>query len=104
MNILISGISRGLGLTTAKLALKNGWNVFGFSRTMTYELNQLVAKYPSNLNWIQFDLQEINKISKNIFIDWIGKRTPIHGLVNNASLCYNELGSNFEMDFLEKSF
>jgi 3-oxoacyl-[acyl-carrier protein] reductase len=104
MNILITGISKGLGLKTTELLLKNGNKVFGISRSKTNALNELLIKYPEKLNWLQYDLKDVSKIRQVIFKDWIGLDTPLHGLVNNAAFAYDDIVTNLNLDPLEKMF
>jgi 3-oxoacyl-[acyl-carrier protein] reductase len=49
MNVLITGVSRGVGLEISKLFLENGHTVYGISRTESEELKALEKQYPENL-------------------------------------------------------
>ncbi|MFH0735704.1 MAG: SDR family oxidoreductase [bacterium] len=104
MNVLITGISRGLGLRTSEALLRNGWTVYGISRSKTEELNELLLQYPDKLKWLQYDLVDVIKIRQLIFKDWIGLDTPIHGLVNNAAIAYDDLVTNINLESLEKMY
>ena len=104
MNVLITGISKGLGLKTTESLLKNGWTVYGISRSKTEELNELLLQYPDKLKWLQYDLGDAEKIRQVIFKDWIGLDTPIHGLVNNAAMAYDDIVTNLNLDSLEKMY
>lgn len=104
MNALITGISKGLGLKTTESLLINGWTVYGISRSETEELNELLLQYPDKLKWLQYDLVDTEKIRQIIFKDWIGLDTPIHGLVNNAAMAYDDIVTNLNLDSLEKMY
>lgn len=104
MNVLITGISKGLGLKTSESLLRNGWTVYGISRSKTEELNELLLQYPYKLKWLQYDLGDAEKIRQVIFKDWIGLDTPIHGLVNNAAIAYDDIVTNLNLDSLEKMY
>jgi len=104
MNVLITGISKGLGLKTTESLLRNGYTVYGISRSKTEELNELLLHYPVKLKWLQYDLGDAEKIRQIIFKDWIGLDTPIHGLVNNAAMAYDDIVSNLNLDSLEKMY
>jgi 3-oxoacyl-[acyl-carrier protein] reductase len=104
MNVLITGISKGLGLKTSESLLRNGWTVYGISRSKTEKLNKLLLQYPDKLKWLQYDLGDAEKIRQIIFKDWIGTKTPIHGLVNNAAIVYDDIVTNLNLDSLEKMF
>ncbi len=104
MNILITGVSKGLGLKTAETLLKNAYTVYGISRSKTKELEELLLQYPDNFKWLKYDLSESEKIRQVIFKDWIGLKTPIHGLVNNAATAYDDIITNLNMDALEEMY
>lgn len=104
MNILITGVSKGLGLVLSEILLNDGHNVFGISRSKTEELNGLLEKYPNQLKWLQFDLTETDSIRQDIFKNWIGFNTPLHGIVNNAALAYDDIVTNVNIDAVEKMF
>lgn len=104
MNVLITGISKGLGLKTAKLLLENGWTIFGLSRSKTEQLNDLLMLYPKNLKWLAYDLSDTENIRQTIFKEWIGFNTPIHGIVNNAAMAYDDIVTNINIEPLEKMY
>ena len=104
MNVLITGISKGLGLETTKSLLKKGWIVYGISRSVTNELNELLIEYPQSLNWLQYDLQDVENINIKIFKEWIGFNTPIHAYINNAALAYDDIITNINVDKLRKMY
>jgi len=104
MNVLITGISKGLGLKISESLLSNGWTVYGISRSKTEELNELLLQYPDKLKWLQYDLGVAEKIRQIIFKDWIGLDTPIHGFVNNAAMAYDDIVTNLNLDSLEKMY
>ena len=56
MNVLITVVSRGVGLEIAKLFLENGHHVYGISRTESPELKALELQYPEQLFFKLFDL------------------------------------------------
>ena len=86
------------------MLLKKGWNVYGFSRNMSIELNTLIQKYPQALRWLLYDLSDYQHVQQLIFKDWIGMETPVHGFVNNAALAYDDLISNLNMESLEQMY
>ena len=104
MNVLITGVSKGLGLKTSETLLKNGWTVYGISRSKTDELNELTLQYADKLKWLKYDLSDAENIRQIIFKDWIGLDTPIHGLVNNAAMAYDDIVTNLNLDSLETMY
>ena len=104
MNILITGVSKGLGLKTAKLLLENGWSVYGVSRSKSESLSELLELYPDNIKWLSYDLTDAESVRQVIFKDWIGFNTPIHGFVNNAAMAYDDIVTNININPLEKMY
>ena len=73
-NILVTGVSRGLGLSITKTILeKDNYSVYGISRSKTKEIDELLLDYPNRFKWIFFDLENINDIRNNIFKEWFAK-------------------------------
>lgn len=104
MNVLLTGVSKGLGLKIADSLLKKGWTIYSISRNKTESLNKLLLQYPDHLKWLQYDLTDTESIRQTVFKDWIGFDTPIHGLVNNAALAYDDIITNLNLVSLEKMF
>lgn len=103
-NILITGVSKGLGLKTAKLLLEKGYNVFGISRSVTDQVKVLLDSYGPRFEHLQFDLTNTADVRDVIFKSWIGFNRPIHGLVNNAAVAYDDISTNAVLNSIEKMF
>ena len=104
MNILLTGISKGLGVQLAEKLLSNGHNVCGISRSKSEKLVQLLETYPNQLKWLSYDLSDTDSIRNKIFKEWIGLQTPLHGFVNNAALAYDDIVTNLRIEPLEKMY
>ena len=106
MNIFVTGISKGLGLETARIALLRGMTVYGVSRSMTTELEQLMAEFPITLRWMALDLaQDDLDVRKVLFkSDFISNSVPLHGFVNNAAIAYDDIVTNLNQDRLTQMF
>jgi 3-oxoacyl-[acyl-carrier protein] reductase len=99
MNVLITGISRGVGLAIAETFLKNGDTVFGISRNLNEQLNLLIEKYQNQLFWLQYDLKDYKDIKQRVFQQFIGNHA-IHAFVNNAAVAYDDLITNLNDEAL----
>ena len=104
MNILLTGISKGLGMKTAEMLLRKGCVVFGISRKMTKELDTLLQTYPDRLKWLEYDLNNCENIKEEIFKKWIGFDTPIHAFVNNAAIAYDDIVTNMKLELVDEMF
>lgn len=104
-NILITGISKGLGLKIAEAVLKEGYTVYGLSRTQTEKLEQLLQTYPGKIFWESVDFQDRSlDLNKIIFKEFLNIKIPLHGFVNNAALAYDDIITNLSQEKLENMF
>ena len=100
-NILVTGISRGLGIEIVKTLLKEPEIcIYGISRIKTPELEQLINENPDRIKWTSYDLGNVEDIRKKIFKDFIGFGTPLHGFVNNAAIAYDDIVTNLNYESL----
>ena len=97
-NILITGVSRGLGYITAKNLLDTGYNVYGVGRTINDEL----INHP-NFKHIQIDLQNCNEL-ETLLKSEIGNSIPLHGFINNAAIAYDDIITNMDIDKLKSMY
>ena len=99
-NILITGISHGVGLYLTRLLLSmNKYVIYGISRQKTPELEELMEKYPNNIKWKSFDLEYPHNIEKELFEDFINiKTTPLYAFINNAAILYKELIARIDIE------
>ena len=83
--ILISGVSRGLGLSLAQNFLQNGWCVAGISTTENAELEKLKARYQERFYWQQTNIADTYAIEKVVdHMAHIFKDTKLWAVINNA--------------------
>jgi NAD(P)-dependent dehydrogenase (short-subunit alcohol dehydrogenase family) len=83
-NVIITGASRGIGHSTARLFLERGWRIITCSREDTPE------ECKRDPNWTQHISTDLgNDESLTRFIDTTNETLdgqPLHGLVNNAGM------------------
>jgi 3-oxoacyl-[acyl-carrier protein] reductase len=104
-NILVTGASKGLGLSILKVLLEDiDITVYAISRTKTSELEKLMDEYTDRLKWIALDLSQSNTVFETIFKQFIGFDTPIHGFVNNAAVAYDDVVTNIDLEKLNRMF
>jgi 3-oxoacyl-[acyl-carrier protein] reductase len=96
--ILVTGISKGLGLTITKTLLNTGYSVFGISRSYNGEFDDY-----DKFTYLHFDLSGPEYIEE-FLKDKIGNLHKIDGFINNAAFAYDDIITNMNMDKLEKMY
>jgi len=84
-HVVISGVSRGLGVGLATALLAAGYCVSGFSRSESIASKKLLKDYPEKFYFATIDLtdtREVNNFIKNAK----DKFNSIYGLINNAAI------------------
>ncbi len=103
-NILITGGSRGLGLEIAREQIAIGNRAIIVCRRISAELSDLQKQHPSKVSTHLFDLQHVEQIKSGLFKEQIGYETPLHGLVNNAAMAYEDLVTDIDQEALSRMF
>jgi 3-oxoacyl-[acyl-carrier protein] reductase len=103
-NILLTGVSRGVGLVITKKLLENGFNVYGISRSDNEEIKKLKNHYSNKFFFLSFDLSEVEHIYSKVFKEFIPLSIPLYGFVNNAAFAYDDIITNAEYKRLKLSF
>lgn len=101
--ILITGVSKGLGLELLKSLLKDGNIVYGISRSYNDELKYLKEIYGSNFVYLEYDLslkETIQELSKYI----LKNKIKFDSFVNNAAMAYDDIITNANFDKLDIMF
>lgn len=103
-NILVTGASRGLGLAIAQSLIDDGDKVIALSRRLSPELEALLASFPDLIRHVSCDLDENEKLTAEWFQSGVCQEQPLHGLVNNAAIAYDDLITNLQLEPLEQLF
>lgn len=104
MNILVTGVSKGVGLEITTVLLGQGHVVYGISRSKTDEVVALLSEYQDKFYHLQYDLEDVSNVSGIVFKQFISNKIPLHGFVNNAALAYDDIITNLNEVQLEKMF
>ncbi len=102
-NILVTGVSKGLGFELTKSFLEEGNKVYGVSRSTNSHLDELKVKFPDTFLHLVYDLvNNTSVIELNKFI--IQNKIIIHAFVNNAAVAYDDIITNAKYEKLEHMF
>ena len=88
--VLVSGGSRGLGLAIVTDLLAQGLKVAAFARSLTPELQKLVAEHPDRAYAGSVDVTDA-KASQDFVKEVEVRLGPIDGIVNNAAIGQDSL-------------
>jgi 3-oxoacyl-[acyl-carrier protein] reductase len=102
-NILVTGVSRGLGFDIAKTLLENNYTVYGISRTKTNEVTDLISEYPNKFIFNEIDLSDTENLIQNIK-NVLPQPLIIHGFVNNAATAYDDIITNLNLEKLKNMY
>jgi 3-oxoacyl-[acyl-carrier protein] reductase len=83
-NILLTGDSKGLGKNIKNFLFDSSYNVIGLSRSSSD---------------IKYDLSNVDGV-KDLYLNIIKERGPIHGYINNAAFAYDDIITNLNSDKL----
>jgi len=103
-SILVTGVTRGLGLTVAEKLLQRGDTVYGLARQSSAGWDRLAQTFPETARFKAVDLSRPESLKTEIFETFIPLETPLHGLVNNAAIAYDDLATNLDLSRLEDMF
>lgn len=103
-NILLTGCSRGVGLSIAKSLIASGYNVYGISRKITPEYEQLMNENENQVFYKSFDLADPDSIHEQLFKNYITNSVPLHGFINNAAIAYDDIITNLNLDRLRNMY
>jgi 3-oxoacyl-[acyl-carrier protein] reductase len=104
-NILITGVSQGLGLTIARAVVAAGWTVYGVSRQRSDKFSELESSAPDRVRFASFDLGKTDQVQEVLFKeDFAGFAVPLHGFVNNAAMAYDDIVTNLNQQRLESMY
>jgi 3-oxoacyl-[acyl-carrier protein] reductase len=101
--VLITGVSKGLGLELLKSLLKDNNIVYGISRSYTNELKDLKTIYNSKFIHLEYDLS-LNETVKELSKYILKNKIKFNSFINNAAMAYDDIITNADFDKLDLMF
>ncbi len=96
-NVLLTGGSKGLGLEIVKKFLSEGWRVYSVSRTPPPLSHH-------NLIYKKVDLSQTSLLKKQMFKEFMTLDIPIHAVIHNAAIAYDDIVTNAKLEPLEHMY
>jgi 3-oxoacyl-[acyl-carrier protein] reductase len=103
-NILLTGVSQGLGLEIARAVVAKGWRLYGVSRRLSAEFESLQAAHPERVRFHAFDFSAADAVRTRLFKEFLPLELPLHGFVNNAALAYDDLVTNLNLERVQEMY
>lgn len=104
MNILVTGVSRGVGLEICKVLLSQGHTIYGIARSYSKEFIDLQSRYIDNLFFKSVDLSDAENAYQSVFKEYINNKIALHGYINNAAQAYDDIVTNINLKKLEEMY
>ena len=104
MNILVTGVSRGVGVEICRVLLEQGHVVYGVSRSLSDEFKTLQKKWDKTLFFKSVDLSDARNIQKEVFKEFFKNTIPLHAFINNAAMAYDDIVTNLNLNHLEQMY
>ena len=103
-NVLVTGVSQGLGLVLAGRLLSAGWSVYGLSRNLSPAYAGLQAAYAGRARHLPYDLHDTDGVHAKVFGEFAGFDVVLHGFVNNAATAYDDIITNLDAGRLREMY
>ena len=104
MNILVTGASRGVGLSICEVLLKQGHTVYALSRSYSDDIKSLETVYIDKFHFKSVDLSKSAFVHKNVFKEFVKNDIALDGFVNNAAMAYDDIVTNLNLERLEAMY
>lgn len=102
--IIVTGDSKGVGQKiVSKILQETDYGVIGISRSGSLLNKKFVSQFSDRYHSLEYDLSNVEDVKK-LYLDNIKKIGPIHGLVNNAAIAYDDIISNLNIKHLTNMF
>jgi 3-oxoacyl-[acyl-carrier protein] reductase len=101
--VVVTGVSRGLGLAIATRIAADGYKVVGMSRGSSEAYEALMARLPGQVEFQPLDLSDVDSIA-GVARETSQKSGPVYGLVNNAGVALDGVLATMRETDIEQVF
>jgi len=104
MNVLLTGVSKGVGLEICRVLLTQGHSVYGISRSYTDDLKLLASNFEEKFFFKSVDLSNPQEVQKEVFKEFVTNKIPLHAFINNAAFAYDDIITNLNLGRLQDMY
>ena len=104
MNVLLTGVSKGVGLEICRVLLAQGHSVYGISRSYTDDLKLLANNFEGKFFFKSVDLSNPREVQKEVFKEFVTNKIPLHAFINNAAFAYDDIITNLNLEHLQEMY
>ena len=101
--VVVTGVSRGLGLAIAIRIAADGYKVVGMSRNRSEAYQDLMSRLPGQVAFEPLDLSDVDSIAE-VAREVTKRSGPIYGLVNNAGVGLDGVLATMRQSDIEHAF
>ena len=101
--VIVTGVSRGLGLAIANRIAADGYKVVGMSRNNSDAYQDLMLRLPGQVEFQTIDLSDIDSIA-DVARETTKKSGPVYGLVNNAGVGLDGVLATMQQTDIDRVF
>jgi 3-oxoacyl-[acyl-carrier protein] reductase len=101
--VIVTGVSRGLGLAIANRIAADGYKVVGMSRNKSEPYQDLMSRLPGQVEFQPIDLSDIDSIA-GVARETTRKSGPVYGLINNAGVGLDGVLATMQQTDIDRVF
>jgi len=103
-NVLVTGVSRGVGIEICRTLLRQGFVIYGVARNHSDEFKKLEKEYKDKVFFKSIDLSDTDNCYRLVFKEFVTNDIKLFGFVNNAAIAYDDIITNMNTSKLRQMY